>query len=276
MIDPESTGKELNLIAPNRSFPLPPDEAQEILISDSYGESIAHPKHPERNDDSCFFRGNFGGAFGGVATRKGPNKASAEAAMLSNQTLVDTDVHSTPEESEELLRSKIIEADQYVARSKGSGATTASLAGVFEYDGSKHLSVARVGNSIAGLFSEGSFRRLTEEHTLASEIDSMGETPARELPGEQRPNFLGKGIAPRVYTDSAPVKDGDIAILSTDGLPVNLSDEEIVAKIDSLGANPTAKMVVKGLIKAAFKRSIALDPPGSAKKDDITVVAMKI
>ena len=93
------------------------------------------------------------------------------------------------------------------------------------------LFVAHVGHSRAYLFRDGKLIQLTRDQTVARQVEvqpsAKATARARDL-GHLLTDALGAGgSAPEVSVDQYRLVDGDIVLLSTNGLTDALSNEEI-------------------------------------------------
>jgi protein phosphatase len=106
--------------------------------------------------------------------------------------------------------------------------TTMCAAGLVD-DGA--LAVVHVGDSRAYLASEGSVRRLTEDHTVTAELIRDGELSEADAVGHPHRSILTRalGVAPDVQVDAVrrPVAPGDVLLLCSDGLFNLVPDDEI-------------------------------------------------
>jgi len=122
-------------------------------------------------------------------------------------------------------------------RGMGTTLTMALVAG-------RRLFVAHAGDSRCYLFSGGTLRRLTTDHTFAGDMACSGMIP----PGEQDhhpwrhvvTNLLG-GTEPGVRAELhlLDVHPGDVLLLCTDGLTDMVSDEAVAAVLTA-EADPEA------------------------------------
>jgi protein phosphatase len=150
------------------------------------------------------------------------------------------------------------------SRLEGMG-TTLCAAGLLD-EGS--LVIVNVGDSRAYLLRDGGLRQLTEDHTVTAEMVRRGELD--EVEAAEHPHrhvltrVLGGGPTVEVDAFTVDVEDGDVVMLCTDGLSLELSNEDI-AELMSRGATPgeLADLLVESALAAGGG-------------DNVTVVAGRV
>jgi protein phosphatase len=131
-----------------------------------------------------------------------------------------------------LANKMIYEASRSQSQLNGMGTTLTAV----QLDG-KRLSIAHVGDSRAYLIRGGVIEQLTDDHTIVFEQVARGMITREEAARSDMRNILSKalGIAPEVDVDmeELTVSEGDQLVLCSDGLSELISDDEILAEVQS-------------------------------------------
>ena len=131
-----------------------------------------------------------------------------------------------------LANKMIYEASRSQSQLNGMGTTLTAV----QFDGNR-LSIAHVGDSRAYLIRGGVIEQLTDDHTIVSEQVARGMITREEAARSDMRNVLSKalGIAPEVDVDmeELTVSEGDQLVLCSDGLSELISDDEILAEVQS-------------------------------------------
>lgn len=122
--------------------------------------------------------------------------------------------------------------------------------------------IAQIGDSPGFLWRNGTFSRITNDHTIEREFIAAGVSP--EIAGKYS-HMLTRCLRYDALTDRPDVyhiriRPGDQLLLCTDGLTDMVNEAEIAACIDD---SPTAQTACDALVK------LALDAGG---KDNVTAV----
>jgi PPM family protein phosphatase len=146
--------------------------------------------------------------------------------------------------------------------------TTVVAAGIVRDGDDEALAVAHVGDSRAYLLRCGNLRRLTEDHSLVTELVRSGElTGAAARVHPQRSlltRALGMGPDPEPELTVIHPEPGDRLLLCTDGLFSEVLDDEIAAALAG-GGEPAG--TATGLTRLAA---------GRGGRDDISAVVMDL
>jgi len=131
-----------------------------------------------------------------------------------------------------LANKMIYEASRSQSQLNGMGTTLTAV----QFDGNR-LSIAHVGDSRAYLIRGGVIEQLTDDHTIVFEQMARGMITREEAARSDMRNILSKalGIAPEVDVDmeELTVSEGDQLVLCSDGLSELISDDEILAEVQS-------------------------------------------
>lgn len=131
-----------------------------------------------------------------------------------------------------LANKMIYEASRSQSQLNGMGTTLTAV----QFDGNR-LSIAHVGDSRAYLIRGGVIEQLTDDHTIVFEQVARGMITREEAARSDMRNILSKalGIAPEVDVDmeELTVSEGDQLVLCSDGLSELISDDEILAEVQS-------------------------------------------
>ncbi len=156
--------------------------------------------------------------------------------------------------------------EQSVADPNLRGMGTTLTAGSFDDEG--HVVLGHVGDSRAYLSRDGTFERVTTDHSLVEELIQAGELTPEEAERDPRRSQITRalGLERGVLVDviELDLSDGDRLLLCSDGLTTMLS-EDAIATFLADEADPTAAAV--GLIDAAN---------AAGGVDNITVIVIDV
>lgn len=260
--------------------------------------SVPSDRRPERNEDAYFIdaRNKALGVFDGVSGNQdyGSAHASQLAAEIAAQHLKDERVQVPRVLSHLVLQDAIFAGHHAIVNNPAEGATTAVVAKVFEDEKAvPYAAVASAGDSRPYRLRDGVLTHLTIDDTIVTEhyeynaAMSLQERMANvvALPKDdvelmnafrQRgiiTSFLGMREYPPVVTVSDfEVHDGDKILLTSDGIPDNLTTDEIKAITE---ANYSADTIVRMLVDAAQARSRDKTHL-RAKPDDMTAALLVV
>jgi serine/threonine protein phosphatase PrpC len=150
---------------------------------------------------------------------------------------------------------------------RGMGTTLVAMA-LVEVDGEERLAVINIGDSRLYLLRQGELEQLTSDHSLVQELVDVGEISEAEAEVHPQRNVLTRalGVDPGVVVDDLeilPVK-GDRYLLCSDGLPREVSDDQIASILRRL-TNP--RDVARELVAQARAHG---------GNDNITVVVVDV
>jgi protein phosphatase len=156
--------------------------------------------------------------------------------------------------------------EQSVADPNLRGMGTTLTAGSF--DDSGHVVLGHVGDSRAYLARDGSFERVTTDHSLVEELIQAGELTPEEAERDPRRSMITRalGLEPGVVVDviELDLRDGDRLLLCSDGLTGMVSEPDIAAR---LTAEPDPATAAVQLIDAANR---------AGGVDNITVIIIDV
>lgn len=279
------------------------NENLEALHINIVGSSTASIEHPQRNEDSIFFNKKSFGTFDGLSKSADGKEASNTAQTIVEEKLSQADPQSTAD-AEKIVRESLEFANK-VVKEKGNGVneTTANVGLIFldKTDNKLKITIGNVGDSRfyllrnkvltptldQGLLKERivddrpSEKSLEEALAEAKELQTKlnNTTKISDLnPLEQSlfkmrnivKNSLGRRDNMGVDTQTLTLEPGDILMCCSDGLPDNLTDEEIKKILE----NNNAGDAVKILIDKANERSQTNH--FRAKPDDISVIVGQV
>ena len=188
----------------------------------------------------------------GVGGENGGDVAATMAVSHIGNEWQQTDIHDIVAARNWLLSQAAQENETILTTSNRyrtwRGMATTLVIAVILVD---QLVIANLGDSRAYLIREGHLRQLTVDHNLASELVRRGaitEDEAVKHPGRHvitRQLGVTEEAEPDVFEFAT--RPGDMLVLTTDGMPKHVSDEEILAKINDA---PTITDAVAELISA--------------------------
>jgi len=150
----------------------------------------------------------------------------------------------------------------------GMGTTLVALAVVERDDGTSGLAIAHIGDSRVYVFRDGSLSQITVDHSLVQELVDEGSISPEQAAVHPQRHVLTRalGVEPAVKIDLIQVTPlhGDRYVLCSDGLPREVSDEQIAAVLQRFSDPDDA---AKELVALANSRG------GS---DNITVVVVDV
>jgi protein phosphatase len=178
---------------------------------------------------------------GGAAAGEVASRLAIEAGVQLHALRPTWYLRATPELRPVILersRQLVRAIDQELARAAASDrrltgmGTTMTIVSTMGTD----LFVAHVGDSRASLFRDGSLIRLTRDHTVIASLVDMGamdqEAAERHPLRHLLAHALGRGSQDLpVEVSNRELQDGDLLILSSDGLHGVVPDEVIVSRL---------------------------------------------
>jgi protein phosphatase len=217
------------------------------------------------NEDSYYARSPMFAVADGMGGAQAGEVASGVAVEVVEQGL--------PERGssiEERLRVLVGEANRRInalsrADDQRAGmGTTLTIAYVDEQE----LAVAHVGDSRLYRLRDGSFERLTDDHSLVEELVRQGKLTPEEADEHPQRSIITRALGPEaaVEADSHtwPARDGDVYLLCSDGLTSMVPEARVGEVVQ--GA-PSLRDAGRALIDAAN------DAGG---RDNITVVLFRL
>lgn len=226
-------------------------------------------KYRELNEDSCFVK-DFGGyTIAAVADGMGGHNAG-EVASLCAVTAVENfaEENDMLKNPEEMLVKCVKKANHDIYKMAisthgliGMG-TTLTVALISE----GKVYIAHVGDTRAYIF-DGSLNQITADHSYVEELRMMGrisKEEARVHPGRnQLTRAVGTEDEVKVDFYTADINEGNILLLTSDGLTNMVEDEELT---DILSSEENVSAICEQLIDSANYNG------GS---DNITAVAIR-
>jgi serine/threonine protein phosphatase PrpC len=218
------------------------------------------------NEDAFYARAPLFAVADGMGGAQAGEVASGIAIEVLEQGLPDADGSV-----EERLARRVHEANERintVARADEQRAgmgTTLTVAHV----GEREVTVAHVGDSRMYRLRDGSFERLTEDHSLVEELRRQGRlTPAEAEEHPQR-SIITRALGPEaevqpdIHTWAA--RAGDVYLICSDGLTPTMVPEEDVGEL--LARAPSLADAGRALIDTAN---------AAGGRDNITVVLFRL
>jgi serine/threonine protein phosphatase PrpC len=217
------------------------------------------------NEDAYFARSPLFAVADGVGGAQAGEVASHMAVEVLEQGLPD-DGGSV----EARLGARVAEANARITelgrrddRHAGMG-TTLTVAYVGEHD----LSVAHVGDSRLYRLRDGSFERLTDDHSLVVELVRSGKLTPQEADAHPQRSIvtraLGSEAGVEPDTRTWPGRDGDVYLLCSDGLTSMVPEARVGDVVAAAGS----------LSSAGRKLIDAANDAGG--RDNITVVLFRL
>ena len=196
----------------------------------------------------------------------------AQAGEIASQMAAEefARVQLTGLRGEAALRELVIRANERIyARAAGdrglAGMGTTVTAALV---GDEEVAFANVGDSRAYLMRAGSLRRLSDDHSLVGEMVRSGELTEAEAGQHPQRSVITRvvGAEPAVEVDtfSLAAEDGDLIMLSSDGLNT-MVDESGIGRL--LAGDGSAEEIARELVRAAL---------AAGGEDNVTAIVLRI
>jgi protein phosphatase len=130
----------------------------------------------------------------------------------------------------------------------------------------KSLLLAHVGDSCAYCFRDGTFRKITIDHTYVEELVRIGTLTREEARIHPKRNYITKAVGCAGWVDAdiyeVDIRAGDRVLLCTDGLSKMLTEPEI---LEAVYASDNPELICGSLIELSNLRG---------GDDNITVILL--
>jgi len=217
------------------------------------------------NEDAFYARAPLFAVADGMGGAQAGEVASHLAVEVLEQGLPDGDGSV-----EERLRARVREANARIMESAQADDARAGMGTTLTvaYVGEDDLTVAHVGDSRLYRLRDGTFERLTDDHSLVEELVRQGKLTPEEADEHPQRSIITRALGAEegVEADSTTWagRDGDVYLICSDGL-TSMIPEAHVAQI--LAQAPSLASAGRMLIDAAN------DAGG---RDNITVVLFRL
>src|SRR4051794_9933193 len=132
----------------------------------------------------------------------------------------------------------------------------------------QEVAIGHVGDSRAYRLRDGSLEQLTRDHSLVAELERTGQISPEAAEHHPQKSIITRALGPEpdveVDTYTVPARDGDVFLLSSDGLTGMVSDDELASILDKA---PSLEDAAETLVRAANQ---------NGGKDNITVVLFRV
>jgi PPM family protein phosphatase len=231
-------------------------------------------EHFERTDTGRQRRGNEDAFYAraplfAVADGMGGAQAGEVASHLAVEVL-EQGLPDGAGSVEERLRARVREANARIMESAEADDARAGMGTTLTvaYVGEDDLTVAHVGDSRLYRLRDGTFERLTDDHSLVEELVRQGKLTPQEADEHPQRSIITRALGAEagVEADSRtwPGRHGDVYLICSDGL-TSMVPEALVAEV--LTGSPSLAVAGRTLIDAAN------DAGG---RDNITVVLFRL
>jgi serine/threonine protein phosphatase PrpC len=216
------------------------------------------------NEDSYFARAPVFAVADGMGGAQAGEVASSIAARAFEGEIAEGD--SPERQLKEIAQRANTEIHELAEKDPsragmGTTLTTALLRG-------DDVAIAHVGDSRAYLLRDGELKRLTKDHSLVEELRRQGRLTEEEAEEHPQRSIITRALGPepkvKVDTMSYPARDGDVFLLSSDGLTTMVAEDQIR---EILTDAKTLKGAVSKLIDAAN---------ANGGRDNITAIAFRV
>jgi PPM family protein phosphatase len=231
-------------------------------------------EHFERTDTGRQRRGNEDAYFArsplfAVADGMG----GAQAGEVASHLAVEILEQGLPEGGgsvEERMRTRVAEANTAINERSQSDQQLAGMGTTLTmaYVGEDEVHVVHVGDSRMYRLRDGTFERLTDDHTLVEELVRSGKLTPEEADHHPQRSIITRALGPEagVQADSFtwPARAGDVYLICSDGLTGMISEEQVG---ELLARAPSLATAGRALIDAAN---------AAGGRDNITVVLFRL
>jgi PPM family protein phosphatase len=231
-------------------------------------------EHFERTDTGRQRRGNEDAYFArsplfAVADGMG----GAQAGEVASHLAVEILEQGLPEGGgsvEERMRTRVAEANTAINERSQSDQQLAGMGTTLTmaYVGEDEVHVVHVGDSRMYRLRDGTFERLTDDHTLVEELVRSGKLTPEEADHHPQRSIITRALGPEagVEADSFtwPARAGDAYLICSDGLTGMISEEQVG---ELLARAPSLATAGRALIDAAN---------AAGGRDNITVVLFRL
>jgi len=235
-----------------------------LRVAESFEDSDTG-RQRRANEDSSFARAPLFA----VADGMGGAQAGEVASRMAVETL-EPGLPDGPGSIEERLAGLVQQANARIHQHSREDDDRAGMGTTFTaaYVGEDDLSIAHVGDSRLYLLRDGSFERLTRDHSLVDELVREGKLTPEEADVHPQRSIITRALGPEpaVEVDSITwrARAGDIYLLCSDGL-TSMVPEAKVGEI--VGAASSLRV-------AGHARFDAANLAGG--RDNITVVLFRL
>jgi PPM family protein phosphatase len=236
--------------------PLPNEQHDVHLVS------VCGPFRDENQDAGIAWRGEGGEVALIVSDGMGGLAAGREAAEIVVRECLAALRRRDPGEAwRDTFGAALTGAHDAVRRAIRNGhggvamGATAALALLEDGADGPLLHVAHVGDSRVYLYRGRSLFRLTADHSLVAQMVRDGLIDEAEAFGHPDSNVIQRAIGQEAplepeIGDPVPLEDGDLVLVTSDGLHGALGDPELAERI--AGAAESAEAVCETLLEAAL------------------------
>jgi protein phosphatase len=184
--------------------------------------------------------------------------AAGEVASATAVKALEAAFEASDHHSAEALLNAVVAANRAVweqAQShrgmQGMGTTLVTLAVVERQDSTRALAIAHIGDSRAYMYRQGELTQLTVDHSFVQELVADGQISQAQAAVHPQRHVLTRalGVEPVVEVDLIPVepRHGDRYLLCSDGLPREVTDDEIASVLQSVEDPGSAASMLVGL-----------------------------
>jgi protein phosphatase len=163
-----------------------------------------------------------------VCDGMGGHEAGEIASRIGVETILEQYYQDTDQDRPVALEQAFFEANRRINEQGPGNMGTTGVAALFL---NNTLYVANVGDSRAYLIREGQMSQISRDHSLVAEQVAAGIVSAEQARHLNYRNMITRalGYRPEVQVDIFPIplQEGDIVLLSSDGLHGLVEDDEI-------------------------------------------------
>lgn len=139
----------------------------------------------------------------------------------------------------------------YAGQSAGGGASGSTLVALLVHEG--HYACLWAGDSRAYLYRQGRLHAITRDHSIVQRLVDDGTLAESERRTHAHAHVITRAIGAKPLVEIeqgfAPVRDGDLFLLCSDGLTACLDDREIAAILGDAPAEAADRLLAAALAR---------------------------
>lgn len=201
----------------------------------------------------------------GMGGENGGNVASKIAVeTVSNTFLNDYDDEYSNDKVSEMIIKAVQTANKKIHRESKSDMALAGMGTTSEVAFLKEnsLFLAHVGDSRAYIMRNGVIKQVTKDHSVVQELIESGEITPEQAANHPNKNLITRalGVEEDVRIDfiEAEFEQGDILVLTTDGLTNYVSESELADVLSSIEISSACEKLVDMAKKAGGSDNITV------------------
>jgi PPM family protein phosphatase len=229
-----------------------------------YAGSSDVGRQRESNEDALF----LSPPLFAVADGMGGARAGEVASELATKAFEEHGESAEPPERQltELAQAANSRIHDLASRDESLRGMGTTLTGAIVSD--REVAIGHVGDSRAYRLRDGALEQLTRDHSLVAELERSGQISPEAAEHHPQKSIITRALGPEpdveVDTYTVPARDGDVFLLTSDGLTGMVADDELAG---ILSKAPSLEEAAASLVRAANQ---------NGGRDNITVVLFRL